>query len=268
MQVGLIPPRGLENYALRSKFHLALAIPDLMSRRAYGGMYMRLARLGDFVVLDNGIAEGQPSPPESLMAQAATLGAQEVVAPDVMKDANATIKAVEDFFKLERPARFQYMAVVQGEKVEDFFKCADVFASIESINTLGIPRHMLTTLNQKAARIDFAYVVDERYPGRFDLHLLGTNPMWIPEVKHAAKYSPFIRSVDTSMPFSYALAGQDLALTTEHITRPDRYFDIDWPSKVDGPLIRSNIRTFMEWADATSIRSQASASKLRDVSTS
>jgi len=269
VKVGLIPPRGLENYALRSKFHLALAIPELMSRRTYGGMYLRLSKTGDFVVLDNGLAEGKPATPEQLLAYADWMHADEVVVPDVMRDATGTIKAVEGFFKnFSPPTTRQYMAVAQGERNEDYFKCVDLFATIPAITTVGIPRHMLETLGVKATRIDFAHWINEMFPRRFELHFLGTNPVWMAETRHATKYAPFVRSVDSSMPFSYAIAGEHLANDTQkQITRPDKYFDTEWVHKVDGGMIRNNISVFMEWADATNTRSQASASKLRSVST-
>lgn len=267
MKVALIPPRGLENYALRSKFHLALAIPELMSRRTYGGMYARLSHTGDFVVLDNGLAEGKPATVDELMSYAKAIRAKEVVLPDVMKAASGTIGAVKAFFKGTVSLDYDYMAVVQGQSQKDFFKCAEEFAKLPFIRTLGIPRHMLTTLNQQAARIDFAHVVNEKYPKRFELHFLGTNPTWVSEVRHTSKYAPFVRSVDTSMPFNYAIAGELLGINSKQITRPNHYFGVDWSHKIDGYLLRSNIQILMEWAGATNTRTETRASKLRSVST-
>lgn len=268
MKVGLIPPRGLEGLAQRSKFHLALAIPELLAYRPYGGMYLRLRKAGDFVVLDNGLAEGKPATPTDLMTHAAVMGASEVVLTDVMRDADATIKVVKAFFNgQEIPTQHRYMAVAQGTKSEDYFRCVEEFSKLSHVKTVGLPRHMLETLGIKAVRIDLAHWIEDHYPNRFDIHLMGANPVWLPEVRNASKYAPFIRSVDTSMPFSYAIEREDLALTTRQITRPAKYFDIDWSYRVDGSLLRSNIQTLLGWADATSAstRTQASASKMRGV---
>lgn len=267
MRVGLIPPRGLENYALRSKFHLALAIPELMARRTYGGMYTRMSALGDTVVLDNGLAEGTPATPELLLRYAKQVKAKEVVTPDVMKDCAATVKAVTDFFKLDVPLDYSFMAVAQGMKLADFHICVEAFAGLPFVSTVGLPRHMLGTLNSRACRIDLANWINGNYPSRFDVHLLGTNPGWIPEVRHAAKYAPFIRSVDTSMPFNYALVNEDLDTTSVQVTRPDKYFETDWVRRVNSILLRKNIYTLLRWANASEVRTETSISKLRDVPT-
>jgi len=269
MKVALIPPRGLENCALRSKFHLALAIPDLMRRQMYGGMYTRMATLGDYVVLDNGLAEGCPATPEQILQYAEQIKAKEVVLPDVMKDAHATIKAVKAFLALDIELKYSFMAVVQGNTLPDFKFCVEAFAHQPFVSVIGIPRHMLETLNVKSARINLAQWITENYPERFDIHFLGTNPVWLPEVRHAVKYVPFVRSVDTSMPFSYAIAGEHLALTKKQITRPTFYFERDWVHGVDGGLLRANIRTLLDWAnaDASGVRTETSARKLRVVST-
>ena len=269
MHVGLIPPKGLENYALRSKFHLALAIPELMERRMYAGMYTRVAALGDFVVLDNGIAEKKPAEPALLLEYAKRLKANEVVLPDVLTDAKETVKAVETFLRQDAPLNYSFMAVAQGTKISDYLWCVERFANISFIQTIGIPRHMLETIGQRACRIDLARKIHDEYPQRFEIHLLGTNPVWLHEVKSVAKYAPHIRSVDTSMPFSYALAGEVLETTSQQITRPHRYFEADWSKRVEGTLLHANIRTLLKWADAnvSGIRTQTSASKLRGLPT-
>ena len=258
IKVGLIPPRGLENLVLRSKFHLSLAIDELMNRRMYSGMYKRAAELGDYVVLDNGLAEGMPCTPSFLYKHAKEIGASEVVVPDVMQDAEGTINQVKLFFEDRKLLPIKHMAVAQGKTLPEFRRCVEEFAKVEFITVVGIPRHMLETLRTQPCRIEFANWVADKFPGRFELHFLGTNPVWIGEVKAAAKYTP-ARSVDTSMPFSYAMAGEDLALSAQQIIRPKRYFETDWSRFVDVHLVRHNISTLLEWAGATGTRSHAAA---------
>jgi hypothetical protein len=270
VKVGLIPPRGLENLALRSKFHLALAIPDLMDRRAYGGMYKRAVKLGDFLILDNGIAEGLPCPMDRLRAYAEYVNANELVALDIMRDAQATVRVVRKYFAGDGVPPIPHMAVAQGEKMDDFKFCVNEFAGIKEIRTVGIPRHMLETLDAKACRIDLANWIDDKFPKRFSLHFLGTNPVWKMEVHHASKYASHVRSVDTSMPFNYALASEELATSERVITRPKRYFENDWSRSVDISIVRRNIVTLLGWANATDTRSrdaeEASARKVRNMS--
>lgn len=249
MQVGLIPPKGLENFALGSNFHLALASPKLMARKTYGGMYTRAGRLGDYVILDNGAAENDLVSDYDLLAAAGMIHASEVVAPDVIRSSAGTIKRTTNFVRVGQP-RYKLMGVPQGINLPEFRKCVKAFADLEEIRVIGIPRHMIATIKHKAIRIDFANWVVETYPGRFEIHLLGTDPTWLAEVKHASKYAPHIRSVDSSLPFNYAIAGHRLDTTDAIVWRPDLYFDRDWNGKVDPKLVRQNVETLLEWAGA------------------
>lgn len=266
MKVALIPPRGLENYALRSKFHLALALPELIMRRTYGGMYTRAAELGDYVILDNGIAEGRPCNPAELSTVASKIGAQELVAPDILRDAPKTLSMVERYVRDYSSDSLKHMAVLQGKRMLEYQTLVEEFENLPTIGVLGIPRHMLETLESKACRIDLANWIEEKFPGRFEIHFLGTNPYWLHEIRSAAKYASHVRSVDTSMPFSYAIEGELLSDTKDKITRPKDYFEAEWGHRVSGPILRRNIDTLMEWADASGVRSEASTSALRDLS--
>lgn len=247
--MGLIPPRGLENFALGSNFHLALAIPSLMARKTYGGMYARAGRLNDYIVLDNGAAEGALVSDYDLLNSAAKISASEVVAPDVIRDFRGTIKRTTNFVNIAKP-KFRLMGVPQGVTLEEFKKCVRVYNHLEAIKVIGIPRHIISTLKRPAARIEFANWIATNYPDRFDIHLLGMDPTWPKEVKHAAKYAPHIRSVDSSLPFNYALQGLRLDRTDEVVRRPKQYFELDWNGRVDPKLVRGNVETLLEWAGA------------------
>jgi hypothetical protein len=90
--------------------------------------------------------------------------------------------------------------------------------------------------------------IEERYPHKFAIHLLGTNPAWLGEVRAAHKYAEHIRSVDTSMPFNYGLMGVALSSMAEKLTRDRNYFVHDWGKNANVGLLRDNVRTFMSWA--------------------
>lgn len=254
MLVGLIPPRGLENFALGSNFHLALALPDLMARKTYGHMYARAARLGDFVVLDNGAAEHALVDDADLMQAATIIGAAEVVAPDVIRDGKATIKRTKVFITKYRP-QVPLMAVPQGINLGELQSCVHNFAAVAEITTLGIPRHLIKTLNVKSARIDLANWIQEKYPDRFHLHMLGMEPTWLQEVRAAHKYAPHIRSIDSSLPFNYAMAELFIGATSQAIARPNGYLSRDWNGRVKPKLVRQNIEQLIDWAGAPAYRS-------------
>jgi hypothetical protein len=259
MRVGLIPPRGLENFALASRFHMALAIPSLIQRRAYGGMYKRVVSMGDYVILDNGAAEGELAPNYALWEMAEALQPSELVVPDAMGECDDTLAAARQFFKgeyvfkTEKYPDMKYMAVVQGRTKADLHRCVDAFVQLP-VNTIGIPRHLLAstvvrgTDPKATVRIDLANWIDAHYPGRFEIHLLGTSIEWIGEVRAAAKYASHIRSVDTSLPFNYALQGIPLTSFVEKVSRPKLYFANDWSPNAKVNLVRSNIDVFLTWA--------------------
>jgi hypothetical protein len=60
-----------------------------------------------------------------------------------------------------------------------------------------------------------------------------------------------IRSVDSSLPFNYAIAGHYLdpngANKTE-VKRPKDYFDINWFGKCDTNKVKFNTGAFLNWA--------------------
>jgi len=252
MEAALIPAKGLEIYALRSTFHLALAIPTALKNPLYVGAYRRAASRGDYIVLDNGAAEGQTAPDKQLLEAARMLRAQEIVAPDVIKDSFATIARTKTFCSKfgEDLVGLKVMAVAQGNKLANFRTCIDNLARLSKVGVIGIPRHIIDTLDSKAARIDLANWIQEAYPLRFGIHLLGTNPRWLHEIKSAATYAPHIRSVDSSLPFTYTIQNTRLSTTTKTFTRHPRFFTMDWSRDVPANLLRDNIQTFMEWAGA------------------
>lgn len=252
MEAALIPAKGLEIYALRSTFHLALATPETLNNPFYVGAYRRAASRGDYIILDNGAAEGQAAPDKQIIDAAKVLRAQEVVAPDVIRDSQATVSRTKTFCsKFESDlVGTKVMAVVQGNKLASFRTCVDNLARISKVKIIGIPRHAIDTLDSKAARIDLANWIMEAYPLRFGIHLLGTNPKWLHEIKAAVNYSPHVRSVDSSLPFNYTIQHTRLSSTTKTFSRHPRFFTMDWSRDVPANLLRDNIQTFMEWAGA------------------
>jgi hypothetical protein len=255
MLAALIPPRGLENYALASGIHLALAIPSLLKHAPYVGLYRRAKRLGNYVILDNGLAEGQAASPSYLLEVAKDLSVDEIVAPDMMTDTKGTLTGVRSFLSRHEAAinGFNVMAVAQGRSMQEFRRCTKAYSDMPAITTLGVPRHMLTTLNSRSARIDFVqWLVKEEYTERFKIHLLGTNAWWTGETRAVAKYlGDVVRSIDSSLPFNYALA--DVYLNANfpnpaRIDRPHLYFERDWNTHCNLAKVKFNVGVFLSWA--------------------
>lgn len=254
MLLGLIPPKGLESFALRSTFHLVVALNEVVFNPSFVSVYKRAAARKDYIVLDNGAAEGSLTTNDELLAAARRLQANEVVVPDCMRDleySKRMAKIFLDRYHQDDVPQYKLMGVAQGTTMDELKKSVEFFASKAPVKVIGIPRHMLSTLtDHKACRIDLANWIHENFAGRFQLHLLGTNPVWMGELQAAVRYAPHIRSVDTSMPFSYAIAGKGITNDPQlaQITRPDEYFTRDWSGKFPLHILDRNIRTLQATA--------------------
>lgn len=263
MKAALIPPKGLETLALQSRFHLALAVPELMMRKAYVKTYQRAVRLGDYVVLDNGAAEGTCASHSEIRSYSAEVGAQEIVLPDVLYKSNETLQQVKWYLD-DRPPVGPKMAVAQGTDIRAIKNLIRRYKEWEQITCIGIPRHLTATLDRRAVRIELANWIAEEFGTRFEIHMLGATATWLPEIKHIAKYASHVRSIDTSMPFTYALAGLKLSETGNVVQRPANYFEVDHSTRVRAQLVHDNIKTYMEWADAE-LRAETPSSAMRAV---
>lgn len=252
MKAALIPPKGLEDYILYSNFHLAIASSQCMQNPAYVSAYQEASRRGDYIVLDNGAADGGLVSNMELMTAAKLIGAHEVVAPDVFYKGPETVAKVQEFIAWMGSTypSTKIMAVVQGTTIQELQYSVLAYSEEPRITVLGLPKHLLSTFDYKPIRLDFARWIKDLYGNRFAIHFLGTNPIWLKEIQAAEKYSS-IRSVDTALPFNYALAEQDLLTTTVQLTRNPEYFDMDWSETVSERLVQKNIKTYLEWADAT-----------------
>jgi hypothetical protein len=249
MKAALIAPKGYYNTVHVSNYHLALAqidTDDYLSNYAYE------AGAGDYVIVDNGAAEGSTVSDADLIIAARNMSANEVVVPDVMRDCEGTINRVRDF--LDRKSHWsglpplRFMLVVQGLDWHEVQRSIDHYMNTYDNPVLGIPRHFLTTLADVEARIHVLKYIARRWGEDTRVHLLGTNPVWPKEVKTIGKEFPWVRGVDSSMPYNYAIAGFRIDAPDVHMNRPGAYFTADWTGKIDNDTLSYNIDTFLSWA--------------------
>lgn len=238
MQLALIPPLSRLDDLKLTNYQLAL--PHLLLLRDKGNYscaYREAADRGDYVILDNGAADSGLWNWHELLALAENINATEVVLPDVIGYPKKTWALVEKVWK-DRDTNRKYMYVVHGRDVQVLI--ADALVALDlGVHTIGIPRHLVTTLRFDA-RIRVAEALlqarprdEQRYgygPYTYDIHFLGTNPHWTQEVRFAEELLPGeIRGVDTSAPYVYAWKGLTLA-SDEEVKRPEWYFDRRYPS--------------------------------------
>jgi hypothetical protein len=246
VRAALIPPKGYYKTATTSNYHLVLAqINDPEYFRTY-------AYLDDshYVILDNGAAEGGSVSDKNLLSVAVAIGVDEVVVPDVIGDMQATIDRVDNFFKENEQflGGAKFMAVAQGQAPSEIYRCLDHYWNNYPGIVVGLPRHLLTTFNLDRARIGILNHIERETEGQAQVHLLGTNPKWPSEIKHIANIYPWVRGVDSSMPYNWTMARNELG-DEGTVARPENYFTEE--RDLDSALLEHNVNTYMRWASGT-----------------
>jgi hypothetical protein len=170
-----------------------------------------------------------------------------------MGNSDETLKKVTKVVTTHTYGNRRWMAVVQGQDVLDLQRCIDTYAAFPLIKTIGLPRLLLDQFTHDI-RLNLAKWAVEQFPNRFDVHLLGTNPKWIREAMFVAKYAPFVRSVDTSMPYNYAIQNLKLDVAAKDrtiVARHASYFARNWRPCVDMGLVRHNEHVMKAWTEQT-----------------
>jgi hypothetical protein len=249
VKAALIPPKGYFDTALRSDYHLALAQID---DPTYKAVYSSLPE-DHYLILDNGAAEGQPVNDERLGAMSMLYAANELVAPDVIGDAKETLTTTRQFWRRSPALGIEQimMVVIQGRSMHELYQMVDNVAETYANAVMGIPRHTIITCDNVYARLHLLRYIERTIGKDVKVHLLGTAPSYPTEIRLVAEDYPWVRGVDTSMPYNYAIHGYSLAKDAASVVipRPVGYFEKDW--QIDRGLLDENINTYLEWASGT-----------------
>lgn len=242
MKLALIPPYAHLNTVWDS-YHLLL--PQCLQNVAYRTFYEQRRSAGDYIILDNGAAEGLFTPALQLHYFAQEVGASEIVIQDTMNDSRQTIKDTQNFMEYADPERFRYMGVVQGENFRDCCDVIDFYMNQEWITCVGIPRHLIQSGGARARLQLVEYIRMTCGNALTDIHLLGTSPDAILELQwYQTWFKEYnVRGVDTSAPYNYALGNRWIG-DGDIIPRPKGYFNKVIPNHA--PLI-ANINTMQRW---------------------
>jgi hypothetical protein len=254
MKLALIPPVSLIDDIFRTDYQLVL--PHVTDER-YIEAYRSARKRGDYLILDNGAAEGGIAHLDHLFGIAFDLMVNEIVVPDVLGDYLGTVQEVQTFETYLKNhqhdfEQFNYMAVVQGQNWDEICSLVDFYSQINWVTSLGIPRILCDTLDDAGARVGVIRYVAETYGNRFQIHLLGTNPRYIRElVRFGPELDKWgVRGVDTSAPFNYANCGKFID-HFDSIERPGGYFQLD-AHHFGRVQVKHNLEVMLEWTSATS----------------
>ncbi len=241
MKLALIPPRAHLEEATGTGYQLLL--PQHCDDNDYFEFYRRRRACGDFLMLDNGAAEGIAFAPEELLTIGMAYMVNEIVVPDVLRDKSATISLASNFERLaERCPQFNYMGVVQGRTMDELETCAIAMSGLDYIDTLAVPRHVETTtgMGSRAALVKFIFE-ETGLP----IHLLGCNPEAIDEMGQWGEvYRRYnVRGVDTASPFYYTM-GHTLMGDGTVFRRPKDYFELKCRAT---DTLEANISIMKNW---------------------
>jgi hypothetical protein len=251
VKLAIIPPLCWPYRFNESDDNYKLILPMHWNNQGHYEATMLNHRRGGFTILDNGVAEGMGVPFKEIQDLARRYCVNEVVLPDVIGDAEATRAAVEAIMAQMDHTSWGYMGVVQGTSFAELRAMADFYGGLQGgwgVQCIGIPRHLLSTIGEEDIRYQLASYIRSR-DSRIGIHLLGTNPECMSELRHLGELfrSIGVRGVDTSAPFVYAQAHVASWIGGGNtIKRPEDYFDLS-RGDFDRAVLAQNLDTLVRW---------------------
>ncbi|MNW45412.1 hypothetical protein D3C74_226750 [compost metagenome] len=182
-----------------------------------------------YLIMDNGVIEGDPRPIEELVEKAIQVNADELILPDVFMERHATLaKTYDALSKIKahaymnsKIARLKTMAVPQGKTLEEWFESARDLAALP-IDAIGIPK-VLAKLPSKNSpegywlnRLEALRMIQPLLQGtQTEVHLLGCwdTPLEIKAISNAIANDtcPKVRGTDSAIPYAYARKGMKMS---------------------------------------------------------
>ena len=273
MKLAFLPPERHLDYTKWTNYQLVLAhkLLDPVNRR-YAIHYNLMCMDNDqFIILDNGAAEGSTVSDEDLLKLARAHGVSEVVIPDVLGDSDSTLQRAQAFCHLldvesrkwmtlrKGEGRIKFGIVAQGTTLEEaaytIEECFEDGSIIGPwLSTIYIPRLLIERTGDPDIRMRLVHRLWSLCTEwGLEIHLLGAAPSAPFELKAIgqARYKNFIRGMDTSLPFNWALANE--CLQTDNgcnkvptIKRPEGYFNMGL--SLDQDIIADrNCKEMLSW---------------------
>jgi hypothetical protein len=247
MRLALIPPYQLADDMWQYS-DITLGLAYILESQHFEHPYIKAWQLSGYKILDNGAAEGSLIGDIRFMEVARNSHPDEIVVPDVLGRPEQTIARADAFFEKFPEPGYKLMYALQGIDIKEAVAHLRVVMGKPwwpQITCLGLPR-LLITQNHRDVRIDMAKIIhEEPFARDRDIHFLGASSKWPAELREAAREVPFVRSMDTSMPYVYGLDGR-LVDEGDIINRPTNYFSYKlMPEQRD--YVFRNVNMMLEW---------------------
>jgi len=194
----------------RQSYHLALAQVVLKDSFYAKWFAVRKSR-GDFIILDNGVAEGEHLSFQQVMYAAGLIGADEIALLDVMRNGDATVEA-HSHTKALVPPRMR-MIIPQGSNWDEWLDCLNKLTHSMDFRSIGIPKHLESLEGGRLEALQI--LMEKRLHLTHDVHLLGCYKAPVKEILEAYRFAPWIRGIDTAAAHAYTQNNQTV-LQNEH----------------------------------------------------
>lgn len=259
MQVATILPQQYLSLIRQENYHMCLAnLIGTPGMEAYTEFYTEQGfNKNSYLIMDNGLIEGNPRPIEELIHKAQYLHADEFILPDVFRDSKATLEAIQAAYELGKNSGIKMMAVPQGNTLNEWLSCAcEIIGNFREINVIGIPK-VLVDIAGRDGRLIAINLLAEQSPvlRHKEIHLLGCwqTPLELLFIDKAQRKGiiPKVRGVDSAIPYVYARAGIRLDSDDRPDSNPIDFMNGTIKSR---GLLKRNIDMWKKAGDSRSFR--------------
>lgn len=209
-------------------YHMALG-QYLLTDEVYREYYRSLGMRGHFIIVDNGAAENNTPPFDDVVSVANYIGASEIVLPDVINDAEATLALLFDSRALKLVPPHKRFIVPQGKTLSEWFMCFNeltIGIGVRSVANhsyacIGISKYY-PAVNGRAEVLRALFSVLPSWEQPFSVHMLGIAGTPYREILNLVRTAPWVRGIDTGAPVAFA---QNHAVIN---TRTEDSFSLAW----------------------------------------
>lgn len=255
MKVATILPQQYLQCTLYDDYYMCLAnLIDEPGMESYTNFFMDMGTCDKkYVIMDNGLIEGNPRPIKELIEKAKLIHADEFILPDVFRDSTATLNAIDAAYEEACASGIRMMAVPQGDTLDEWLSCAcEIIGNFREIEVIGVPK-VLVDIAGRDGRLFAIKQLVEMSPmlKHKQIHLLGCwkTPLEILTIDKASASGiiPMVRGVDSAIAYVYARAG----IRIDSDDRPDSNpIDFKAGELKEWSLLGKNIRMWKAAADS------------------
>lgn len=240
-------------------YHMCLA-HLIKENKAYADFYKERRAQGQFVLMDNGAAEGSQLSLEDLLMCYKRINPSELVLPDELCNAERTYEKTKQalaYFE-EQGVKCQFMAVPQGRTFEEWCTSAEQLIDLP-VHSLGVSKFLTIATKDRDIREEAVQFIDmlRRKHNRYvEVHLLGCDAGAYEPAAVRTRFS-FVRGCDTALAEIFTKAGERLSTFA---SRPSAEINfLEEPLTVEHQqLLSLNIETFNQVCKITNIKSNES----------